>query len=365
MRQTIVTGINQPLSFREVTIPNPKSSEIVIKIKAATICTSTDFDIIAGLHAPHDLAVEGMLPHDLRVYLRSEHNLPWDLYPQKLFPKKPFPSPMGHEAAGEIIELGSNTNNVDNLVFSSEKLALGDRVATYKIPGAYSDYSCLDSGNVVKVPDSMSDEEASLIEPLIINFNCLKRCFGYGKCEVVAILGQGCQGLFATQIARILGAKTIIVTEPLEYRRELALTSGADVALNPCQVNIVHEIEKITNGVGVDLAIECAGLSETIQTLPYITKRGGIIGQIGAISVPVMFDYGYIHFKHITVIPVDYVPSLRMISSQVKEVLQLIEQKKLRPGVVITHTFPLDRVNEAFLLLREKRGMVIKVAIIP
>ncbi len=361
MRQTIVEGVGHPLSLKEVDIPKPKSGEVALKIKVATICTSTDFDIIAGLHAPHDLAIQGMLPHDVRVHLGEES----DLYPKNIFPEKPFPSPMGHEAVGEIIELSPDANDADRLVFPGEKLALGDRVTTYKIPAAYSDYSCLGSHNVAKVPDSMSDEEASLIEPLIINYNCVKRCFDYAEQRTVAILGQGCQGLFSTQIAKALGAQTVIVTDPLDYRRDLALQCGADIALNPDEVNVVHEIERITNGKGVDLALECAGVPETVQVLPYITKRGGVIGQIGAICTPVEFEYGYIHFKHITVIPVDYVPSLQMLSSQVREVFQLITSKKINPGVVITHRFPLDDINEAFNMLRETRDKVIKIAVTP
>lgn len=364
MKQAFLSRPGERLAFREVPIPRPAAADVLIKISVSTICTMTDLQIMAGLHPPHDSAVEGMLPHDLRLSLNRQREQPLrDQYPLHTFDGLAFPAAMGHEAAGTIVDLGPDANLSSLLVFPDQQLRRGDRVATFKVRGAYGEYASLPSSNVVKLPPSMTDDEGSLFEPLVINYNCLHRCFSIRPPRSVAVLGQGCQGLLATQIVRALGARQVIVTEPLVHKRVLALELGADTAIDPYAVNTVHEIERLTGGRGVDLVVECVGAEETVRLLPYLVRRGGMIAQIGAITRPVTFDYGYVHFKHFMVVPSDYVRTLKEVADQVADVLTLVQQQKIQLRKLITHRFDFAAINEAFDLLRDHSGSAVKVAV--
>jgi 2-desacetyl-2-hydroxyethyl bacteriochlorophyllide A dehydrogenase len=364
MKQVFLAKPGDELAIREIPIPRPATREVLIKISVATVCAQTDLAIIAGLHPPHDSAVAGMLPHDLRIHLGRDEDGPFhELYPRNYYNNAPFPAPMGHEAAGVILEMGSEANLPEALTLEGEPLAVGDRVATFQVPGGYSEFSCLPSNNVVKIPDFMSDDEGSLLEPLIVNYNCLKRCWNLQEPATVAILGQGCQGLLATQVVRALGAELVIVSEPQPHRRQLALELGADVALDPTTTNIVHEVEHLTGGRGVDLVVECVGIEDSIRTVPYLARRTGMVGQIGAITRPVTFDYGYVHFRNIMIVPCDYIRNFRQVADQVVEILDLVKNGAVKLQKLITHRFPLHCVNDAFQLLRDNAEGVVKVAI--
>lgn len=364
MRSAVLPGPGEDLTIDEIQVPEPAESQVLLRVSVATVCARTDLNIMAGVHPPHDSGVQGMLPHDLRVHLASDRDGPLRrLYPSRIYRQPPFPASMGHEAAGTVVALGPNANAPDALVFSDQPLAVGDRVATFRVPTGYSDYACLPSHNVVKLPDFMNDDEGSLLEPIVPNYNCLRRCWSIAPSQSVLILGQGFQGLVATQVVRALGAELVIVSEPLPGKRRLALQHGADVALDPGAVRLTDEVERLTGSNGVDLVVECVGTEEAVQALPYLVRRGGMIAQIGGVETPVLFDYGYLHFKHILVVPSYYVPNLRSVAGEVSEILALLEGGRLQLRNLVTHRFDLADLASAFRLLVAQPEDVVKVAI--
>lgn len=365
MRRAFIDAPGSDFTIRRLPIPQPKPHEALLRITVSTVCALTDLGTIDGYHPPHGSAAHGMLPHDLRIQLgTTASDVSCAYYPSLHYMDAAYPAAMGHEAAGIITELGSQANQADHLVFPEQPLSVGDRVATYKVYGGYGDYSALAVNNLIKVPEFMTDEEASLFEPLIANYNCLRRCWSIAEPGTVVIIGQGCQGLLATQISRALGAKRIIVSEPSRYKRALAIELGADAAIDPATANSVHEVERLTNSAGADLVIECVGSEEAIQSVPFLVRRGGMVAQIGAVTRPVKFDYGYTHFKHFIVVPVDYIPTLRDIAEQVADVLELIRTGAITPGRLVTHRFALDEIQDAFDLIRSRLDEIVKVAIL-
>ena len=364
MKQAILLEPNADLMIQDVPMPTCPENGVLVRLAVATVCTQTDLAIIAGTHPPHDAAVlGGMLPHDLRVRLGQPPE-PWaDQYPQWRFDGSCFPAPMGHEAAGTVVELGPNANDPALLTFEDQPLSVGDRVATFKVLGGYAQYTAMASHNVVRIPDSMSFDEGSLFEPLIINFNCLSRCWAIREPNTVAVLGQGCQGLLATQVARSLGARRILVSEPVAEKRALALQIGADVALDPSAGNIVHEVERLTDGVGADLVVECVGSASTVRSLPFLVRRGGIVAQLGAITSNATFDYGYVHFKHFIVVPSDYFRTLREVRSQVASVLGHVASGTIRLEPLISHRYRLPDLPDVFTRLRAGASGFIKIAV--
>lgn len=366
MRQAYLPRPGAPLGLRQIDPPRPGAREALVRITVATVCAQTDLGIIDGSHPPHDCAIVGMLPHDLRVHLNGRRNgdqlRRW--YPSDVFSAAPpFPAPMGHEAAGTVVELGPEANVPDALVFPDEPLSVGDRVATFKVRGGYGEQTALATTNLVRIPPFMDDDEGSLLEPLIINYNCLRRCWDIRPARTVVVLGGGCQGLLALQGALALGAEPVIVTEPLEHRRELALELGAHAVVDPGAGPVVDAVLDLIGRAGADLVVECVGREETIRAAPYLVRRGGMLGQIGAYTKPVTFDYGYVHFRHFIVVPADCFISLRTKADQVRELLDLIEEGRIRLKPLISHRFPLGGINEAFDLVRDERDGVVKVAI--
>lgn len=363
MRRAYIPFPGQRLALHDDPMPTPGVGEAVIRMSVATICAGTDLAIIDGLHPPHDAASDGMLPHELRGLLGTDHDELARYYPTPPASADVFPAPMGHEAAATITALGPEANSPEYLVFADEPLAVGDRVGTFKVPGAYGDYAPVTTSNLVKLPPEMSDDEGSMLEPLLINFNCLARCFSIRPARTVAVLGQGCQGLLAMQVVRALGATRVIVSEPEAHKRALALELGADAAIDPAREHVVEAIRSFTGGEGADLVVEAAGVEETIRAAPYCVRLNGMIAQIGAITEPVTFDYGYVHFRHFIVVPTDYFATLRDVAPQVREIIDLVVAGRVKLAPLITHRFPLDRLNDAFDALRDGGVDAVKVAV--
>lgn len=367
MRQAFVAAPDHPIGLRSVPVPEPGAGEVLVRIRVATVCAMTDLNTIRGHHPPHGAAVRGMLPHDLRQQLgRSAEDVSRPFYPPRPFREPAFPAAMGHEAAGEVVALGRDANRPEALVFPGRPLAVGDRVATNRVHGGYGEYAVLSSGNVLPVPDSMTDEEASLLEPLAANYNCLRRCWSIREPASVLVVGQGCQGLLSTQIVRALGARQVVVSEPSAHKRKLALEVGADLALDPGSSPLVAQVDQLTSGRGFDLVVECVGVDETVRAMPFLVRRGGMVAQISAVTQPVTFDYGYVHFKHFMIVPCDYFCAFREISDQLTELLQLVDGRAIDLRRLVSHRFSLDDIATAFDLLDAGPGdEVVKVAIYP
>jgi threonine dehydrogenase-like Zn-dependent dehydrogenase len=100
--------------------------------------------------------------------------------------------------------------------------------------------------------------------------------------------------------------------------------------------------------------------------MPFLVRRGGMVAQISAVTQPVTFDYGYVHFKHFMIVPCDYFCAFREISDQLTELLQLIDRRAIDLRRLVSHRFSLDDIATAFDLLDAGPGdEVVKVAIYP
>ncbi len=110
--QALLMGVGGPWTMKESPIPKPGPGQALIKMKAASICNMTDLHTIQGYHPPHDHQFQGMIPHDVRMYLHKKNDPLAHLYPKHAYSDdvSPFPTLMGHEGMGEIVELGPKLN---------------------------------------------------------------------------------------------------------------------------------------------------------------------------------------------------------------------------------------------------------------
>ena len=186
------------------------------------------------------------------------------------------PVVLGHEFSGEVVEVGQNVT----------KLKVGDRVTVEpvvvcgKCPackegkynlcsslgfhglcgtgGGFAEYTVFPEEFVHKIPDNMSYEQAALIEPMSVALHSL-RISNFKIGDTALVLGSGPIGLATIECLKAAGAKLVIVLQRKSVRQEYAKRMGADVVLDPNEVDIAEEVKKLTGGVGVDKAFETTG----------------------------------------------------------------------------------------------------------
>ena len=346
MKQGWLNGMNGPWEVRNVPVPEPGPGQLLIKVHAGSICKQTDLNALRGLHPPHDHQCWYMLPHDLR---RWDGRLDGDplakFYPSEEFSYQfePYPSTMGHEMAGEVVEIGPRTLPERQVMHQAKVHGIGDRVTGTPIFGGFGEYIIMNADTAAIFPGEMSYEEGTLVEPVIMVNNTVRQVIEPG--DVVLILGQGALGLIATMIAKARGASRIIVTDPVQAKRELALKNGADVALDPEKGHIVNEILRLTNG-GADVVVEAAGVPDTIQMIPYVSRFCAKVAQIGACCVPVTVDWSYIHFKGLTVVSQSGYMFRHV--GWAEDAIKLVHSGQVNVKQLITHRFKIDQLAEAF-----------------
>jgi threonine dehydrogenase-like Zn-dependent dehydrogenase len=261
---------------------------------------------------------------------------------------------LGHEFSGEIVEVGDKV----------KKLKIGDRVtANNNIPcldcyycnhglenmcvhytigvthdGAFAEFVKVRADRIHNLPDSVSFEEAALIEPLSNGVQAVRKS-GLKIGENAAVFGAGPIGLMTIQALKAAGASYIYVIEPIESKQKMALKLGADGVFNSKGWS---KIIKLTNKIGPDYVFDCVGLPETIMTSMQLIKMGGTIIIIG--MHPEAFEMkGFLQFmtKNLTMKGM-YLVDQESFSTAIR----LIEQKKADVVSLITKRITLDAVPE-------------------
>ena len=289
---------------------------------------------------------------------------------------------LGHEVVGVVDEVGDQVAD----------FAQGDRVAVGAITpdwsskaaqdghpsqsnqalggwkfanvkdGVFAEYVHVNDadGNLAHIPDGVTDHEAAYTADMLST--------GFAAAEnaeipfggTVAVFAQGPIGLMATKGAVMQGAGRIIAVETVDDRQELARHYGADHVVDFADTDPVEAIMDLTDGEGVDAAIEALGADETLQDCVEVTKPGGIVSNVGY--------HGDGEFRHIPReawgvgmaeidIVTDLCPGGRL---RIERLLRLLENDRVDPTKMTTHEFAFDDIEEAFRIMDEKDDDVIK-----
>lgn len=235
----------------EIDEPKVTEGNVKIKVKWCGICGSDLHEYLAG---PIFIPVDQ--PHPL------SNNI--------------APVVLGHEFSGEVVEIGEGVTD----------LKVGDRVAVEPIVacgecpacregkynlceklgfhglcgsgGGFAEYTVFPREFVHKIPDNLSYEKAALIEPMCVALHSL-RMGNFMTGQTAIVLGAGPIGLATIECLKAAGAKLVVVLQRKSVRQEYAKRAGADVVLDPNEVNIPEEVKKLTKGLGVDVAFETTG----------------------------------------------------------------------------------------------------------
>ena len=212
-----------------------------------------------------------------------------------------FQPVMGHEFTGTISSLGDGVNGLSvgdsvvvhpggpcgNCYFCRSGAAnlCAEQIGTgYRKQGAYAERVAVRADQALPLSDASWLDRAALTEPLAVALHSLHRG-SLNAGETVFIAGGGPIGLLTVLAARHKGAGRIIVSEPAESRRQLAIKIGAHHAVDPAPVASV-QVREITGGLGCDLAVECVGIAATMDDCLASTRRGGRIVVAGAFEQP-------------------------------------------------------------------------------
>jgi (R,R)-butanediol dehydrogenase / meso-butanediol dehydrogenase / diacetyl reductase len=306
MKAAVYHGIRD-LRIEEVPDPEIGPGEAKIKVKYCGICGS-----------------------DLHEYLHG------------LFPKSPF----GHEACGQIVAIGQDVKGFQT----------GDDVLVFQ-KGAYAEYVVAPQERLIKKPQDMTWERAAVVEPLSGAAYAIDKG-GIRPGDTVLVTGAGPVGLMALLGLKALGVQKIYLTDLSEPRRKKAEWLGALQVWNPMTEKIPAKIKTITEGRGVDVAIEAVGIEASLKDcLASVRYQGKVIVQgIFTERVPVHM-LGFVT-RETTMIGTNSInPPLA---------LSWIAGQGIQPEKIITKIIPLTQIAaEGFESLAGKDKKDIKILVAP
>ena len=337
---------NYPNNYEVMEIEKPVcgDDEILLKMKAAALC-GTDKRIFTGGKT------KGVRPDSV----------------------------VGHEICGIIEEVGKNVKGyapgervaVANVIpcghcsaclSGRENACLNRKAIGYEFNGGFEEYVlipdiCIESGNVVKLPDSVSYAAGALIEPLACCIRGLRNT-GTGFNDTVLIIGAGPIGLMHLELSLIAGARKVIVSELDADKRELALKLGAARVVDSKNEDLHKIIMDETNGEGVDRIVMAIGVNALVDSTFKLAKRGGTVCLFAGFPKGKMseFDPSVIHYNELNITGstaykrIDYLQAADMVKSG-----------KIDLDAIVSQKFPLDDFRSALDL--HMAGTALKVVI--
>lgn len=288
-------------------------------------------------------------------------------------PLATYPRIVGHEVAGEIVEVGSDVTRVqvgDHVVIEpisycgecyackSGRPNVCKEVSVFGVheDGGMREFAVLPEKQVHKVDSEIAWEEAVMAEPYTIGAQANWRG-NVGEGQTVFIQGAGPIGITVLKIAKLRGAK-VIISDLTNERLEFAKENGADYTINPKVVDTIEKINEITNGEGANVVIDAVGMPQTFELSVEVASPAGYVVTLGFNATPSNIALMPITKKELTIV------GSRLQTNQFGKVVGLINSKKLTHNGLVTHTFPVDQVKEAFEFIENNPDKVRKAVIV-
>ncbi len=232
---------------------------------------------------------------------------------QGLFPSTP-PKVLGHEGSGIIIEVGEsidpsrigervalNTTSHCGICNACRTWSFSRCERAEATSGMFAEYAVAPSQSAVSIPDRLDLEHAALTEPAAC---CLSgaEMMNVEQCDLGVVVGGGIMGLFTLAFLKKRGVKTMVMSEPVKARREMAVQFGADLLHDPMSSDLDEFIKDHTNGHGADIAAEVVGKPELVaQCISVVRPRGQVL-MVGVSpeGAPLPSDLYNLHYREIT-----------------------------------------------------------------
>src|SRR3954462_2288160 len=265
--------------------PAPGPAEVLIRIDAVAIC-ATDLEVIA--HGP-PARVRGGLPFNVGF-------TPGHEYMGTLAALGPGVDGfrIGERVTVEIHAGCGQCKRCRQGMYTSclnyGKPEKGHRANGFTTDGGCAEYAVNPINTLARVPDSMSDAEATLVVTAGTSMYGLTELGGLVAGESVVVIGPGPIGLLAVAVAKAIGASPVILTGTRNKRLAIGRELGADRTINVGRENAVEIVKQLTGGVGADYVVECAGTEATVNEAIHMTSRGGKICLAAFPHDPVTMD---------------------------------------------------------------------------
>jgi 2-desacetyl-2-hydroxyethyl bacteriochlorophyllide A dehydrogenase len=224
--------------------------------------------------------------------------------------------------------------------------------------GAMAEYLAVEEKQVFVIPDSMSMEEAAMIEPLSNALHVVNRA-GLQLGQTVVILGAGTLGLCMVQAVALSGVSNVIVSDTSDFRLEVASGTGATKVVNPMRDDLRSVVAEITRGLGADVVIESVGIDATYQDAIQIVRKRGRVMFFGAVQDTVTLPLLPILHKEIDIV------GCTGANDETSTAIDLVAAGKIDLRPIITHEYALDEAQSAFDVLSDRTANAIKVQVRP
>ena len=342
MKALVLTEYKK-MEYMEVEKPVIAPDEVLIQVKACGICGSDihGFDGSTGRRQP--------------------------------------PVIMGHEASGIITEVGSAVTGwkvSDRVTFDStiycghcyycqqglinlceNRRVLGVSCDEYRKDGAFAEYVAVPQHILYKLPDEVTYNQATIVEPLSIAFHAVNLSPRTIDASVV-VVGAGMVGLLVVQTLRAAGYGKIIAIDVDESRLALAKEMGADITLISDE-KAPEAVKKLTGGQGSDIVIEVVGANASFNTAVNCVRKGGAVTLVGNISSKVDLPLQAVVTRQIRL------QGSCASSGEYPACLDMIARKQVDVDAIISETAPLSEGNKWFTKLYNRDGNYLKVVLNP
>jgi len=333
MKASVVTG---PGKAEVLDADNPQAGpgDVLVRMRACGICGSDAFYITIG----------GIPP-------RQGH------------------TPLGHEPAGEVVEVGANVSGIavgDHVVINP-MAAPGGIIGNGGAAGALADYLLIENAvrgtSLEVIPSHIPWEVAALNEPMAVARHGANQCKPKPS-DKVAIFGAGPIGLGATLAFKSLGVSQVVVVDLISSRLDKALQIGADAVINSAEEDVVQRLielhgageSRFPGKAGTDIYLDAAGVPAVINTALAAAQKGATLGIVGVHKEPVPVELINVMSNEITI-----VGSMGYPDEFFQVTTDLVENWE-KYALIVSHTIPFDSVGEA-LELASTPGAADKVVV--
>lgn len=287
---------------------------------------------------------------------------------------------MGHEAAGEIVEVGSAVTNFftgDRVTFDStvycgscrfcregrinlcsQRQVLGVSCGDYRRDGAFAEFVAVPERILYKLPDEITFEQAAMVEAVSVAVHAVERT-PLKLNATAAVIGSGMIGLLVVQALRVAGCSKVIAIDLDPERLHLATQLGATHTLHANAPDVVEQVNSLSSGEGVDAAFEVVGISAGLETAVKVVRKGGSVTLIGNLSPQVELPLQAVVTRELTLI------GSCASAGEYPVCLDLIASGRINVTEFISATPPLQEAPAWFERLNAGEAGLMKVIVRP
>lgn len=337
MKQAVMTrpGV---IEYRDIPRPQAGSGEVLVQVRRIGVCGS-DIHVFHGLH-----------------------------------PYTPYPVVQGHEVSGVVAELGEGVSGLalgDTVTFTPqvtcgtcypcthgmEHICESLKVMGFQTGGAAQEFFPVPVEKIIKLPASISLDQAALTEPVAVGVHAIRRVGGV-EGQNVLVLGAGTIGNLLAQSARALGARKVMITDLSPYKLERASACGFECVVNPHEANLEQALLDCFGPDRADVIFECVGAEETITQAVSLARKGTTIVVVGVFGKKPPIDIGLVQDRELTLRG-----TLMYQKVDFEQAVELMAAGKLHLDELISAHFPFEQYLAAYEEIEAAGGKTMKVMV--